>query len=1172
MSSVDSSKSLATDRGLELPGTLQQKLADFRGYVRITKLTEALVWCAIVCLGMYLTTYLLDRLGDTAWAVRCLLFMTALAIWILIPYGLYRWAWGSRRWDQLARLLRKRNYSVGDQLLSVIELSTSREEQRRSPELCLAAMRQVAQRVEGQDLRTAAPKHFLMPLTCILAIAGSIALILLWWYPSAAYNAWLRFSRPWQPVPRYTFAAVEALPEAWVVPHGEASMLPVRLKSDSEQRPEFALATIGGAKAVLQEVQASLQSLAAEERGDNGMQLSASASASPHTSLQGDDYRLELPPLVAPTPMRLAVGDYSQWITLEPRHRPELTDLTAEVSLPDYLQIPQASSLDVRAGVLSAVQGSTFRLKARASGALQAAWIAERQVPVAGEEFQTEPQSVGADSFDLHLNWQDEYGLSSRRPLQLQIRAVPDELPSIAAQGLPRQAVILDSEQINFSALAADDFGVQQVGIAWKGLDPTLVVEPAIGEKVIAGGGPEQAAMQVPATFCAAALGIAAQPLEVTVWVKDYSPEHPAVHSAAHILYVLTPDQHAIWITTQISKWQRSALEVRDTEMQLFQANQQLRLDAQNVSDPALLQEEIRRQAALEDANGRKLSALTQSGTQLLQQASRNPDVSVDNIQQMAQLLEVLGDIAHQRMPGVADLLKQAAQQVDSQAQQSTASSSDSPSQESSRVGQMRAGSGAGQADQESPAQEPESQTQPSNKLPGSPLPAIVDVESNMHSPDSLKATADSGQSKAAAEDGGRIGMLQTTLSGPVAEGGESTDSSDASPKEDSPEKIASQQPMDLALQEQLDLLAEFEKIADELNAVLGNLEGSTLVKRLKAASREQVLVAEKIASRIESIFGRSKAVSPEDQSVLVSLTEAQRLSSQAVSFIMDDMQAYFERRKIPQIKSVLDEMKSSDVLAAIRKLGDDLQAEHGLSIAQAEYWADTLDRWAEDLVETPESKGEESSSESKDSMPPAMVLEMLRILEGEVNLREETRVAEQACKVVSEQQHQEEATRLAKVQSGLRDRTNTLADQISMLPGAEQNFAQEMLLFSTASQVMEEVRTLLSLGNTGNQTMAGQTEVIELLLQSQRINPQGGGGGGGTSPGGGGTGTTQDSALALLGTGLNPNERLEARDVGQGVGKASDRVFPEEFRGGLDAYFQKLESTPLNNRRSALP
>ena len=66
----------------------------------------------------------------------------------------------------------------------------------------------------------------------------------------------------------------------------------------------------------------------------------------------------------------------------------------------------------------------------------------------------------------------------------------------------------------------------------------------------------------------------------------------------------------------------------------------------------------------------------------------------------------------------------------------------------------------------------------------------------------------------------------------------------------------------------------------------------------------------------------------------------------------MDDMQSYFERRRFMQFKTVLDEMRKLDVVGNLRQLGDDLKKENGLSIAQCEYWSDTLDRWADDLVD----------------------------------------------------------------------------------------------------------------------------------------------------------------------------------------------------------------------------
>ena len=74
----------------------------------------------------------------------------------------------------------------------------------------------------------------------------------------------------------------------------------------------------------------------------------------------------------------------------------------------------------------------------------------------------------------------------------------------------------------------------------------------------------------------------------------------------------------------------------------------------------------------------------------------------------------------------------------------------------------------------------------------------------------------------------------------------------------------------------------------------------------------------------------------------------------------------------------------------------------------------------------------------------------------------------------------------------------------------------------------------------------------------SKRINPKGGGGGGAT-PGGGGTGTTVDSALALIGGGVNEKEVREDRGVSQSTGE-SGPALPEEFRAGLDEYFNRLE------------
>ncbi len=274
----------------------------------------------------------------------------------------------------------------------------------------------------------------------------------------------------------------------------------------------------------------------------------------------------------------------------------------------------------------------------------------------------------------------------------------------------------------------------------------------------------------------------------------------------------------------------------------------------------------------------------------------------------------------------------------------------------------------------------------------------------------------------------------------------------------------------------------------------------------------------------------------------------------------MDDMSAYFERRRYVRFKTVLDEMRQKDVIGALRQLGDDLKKEHGLSIAQAEYWSDTLDRWAEDLVD-PTSSGACPGSKSKGSLPPSIVLEVLQILEGEVNLREETRMAEQARPALAVEQSTKQAKALSRTQDGLKDRVVKVIERILELPDAEEEFGREINLLGQVGEVMEEATDILAKPETGSPAIAAETEAIELLLQSRRINPKGGGGGG-SSPGGGGRGTTTDSALALIGNGLNQKEVREDRGISQATGD-SGPALPEEYRSGLDQYFNKLERTP---------
>lgn len=185
-------------------------------------------------------------------------------------------------------------------------------------------------------------------------------------------------------------------------------------------------------------------------------------------------------------------------------------------------------------------------------------------------------------------------------------------------------------------------------------------------------------------------------------------------------------------------------------------------------------------------------------------------------------------------------------------------------------------------------------------------------------------------------------------------------------------------------------------------------------------------------------------------------------------------------------------------------------------------------------------------------------MLEALKILEAEVNLREETRVTEQAKPAIEAPEYDERSHQLGTTQHDLQVRVEKLIDRIKQLPDGEAEFAREIRLLTTVADVMNEATNILWRPETGSPAIAAETEAIELLLQSRRINPRGGGGGG-SSPGGGGHGTTNDSALSLLGRGANEREVREDHGVAQATGESGPSL-PEEYRAGLDAYFNRLE------------
>lgn len=403
------------------------------------------------------------------------------------------------------------------------------------------------------------------------------------------------------------------------------------------------------------------------------------------------------------------------------------------------------------------------------------------------------------------------------------------------------------------------------------------------------------------------------------------------------------------------------------------------------------------------------------------------------------------------------------------------------------------------------------------------------------------------------------MGIPQTTLKG--SNRGDQAQDEEPQQEEDAATPQADEL-VDEAIEVQQELLDDFAKFSDEIKKLLVAFENSTFVKRLKAASRKQIEIA--VGLNKLDTFGLAKGATDNevDRERLASLEDAELKS---VSTLMQDMSAYTDRRPNENYLRVLSEMEDSSISKQISELAKSIKRNFiGQSTIEAEYWADTLDRWAEQLVDPLPPPGEGGGLKEVPNLPPELIVRVLRVINREIQLREETREAEQARKVLNADKYYERSESLSDTQYDLAEETREIANEIRLLPEANTGFIQEELAkVAKAAVVMDEAESILARPETGNEAIAAITEAIEILLAVKREPNTPGGGGGGNTPGGGSSAKGLASILAALrlkGMGDDSGTAfIEKRSPKQATGKAG-RVLPEEFRQGLDAYFNVLE------------
>lgn len=1122
---------------IKIPPRMKAALERYQKRVWTIKLAEGVLAAIFGILVSYIIVFCLDRVFDTPTLLRVLILGAGMVGMVfLLPMKYYNWVWKHRQLEGVARLLQQKFPRFGDHVLGIVELAQNREDQLSSPTLVEAAMRQVDAEVARHNLADAVPKPrhrhwaYAAALPLALVVIGTVAI------PATSWNTFARWLTPWRNVERYTFAQLEGESGVRVVPYAEPFDVEARLKEDSPWKPE-----------------------SGEARYANQTPVIATRDEA--------IYQFQLPPQTRDGHLKLRVGDARRTIPIEPKLRPALTQLTAKVELPVYLQRSEPLVEDVRGGTLSLLKGSTAILEATATRALAEATLNGRPQRVDGERVTTEPISVVGGVFNpdtlLQLAWRDRFGLAARDPQVIQLEAREDESPRVSFNKLNNNRVVLSSEVLTFEVQAGDDFGVKRVGLEWEGIgNPIHNPEPTSGEKTVASGTPTTDVMTVAATFSALRENVRPQSLRLRAFAEDYLPGRERVRSPDLVIHVLTPAEHFKWLVGQMELWMGAAQEVHDKELQLHETNRELRdLPPEALDDPAQ-RRKLQNQAAAERANAARLERLIQLGTELVKEATKNEEFDPNQLESWAEILKKLEEIAGQRMPSVADLLARAAE-APGQSRSEVPSPASNQQESSSLTAERPPSSSKGEPNNLENVEKygPERKTppeglddipedpntpgagvivnrskQPEGKpgyVPANPTPRVVDVESGFNEEEKA------GQ---APQVVGGLGIPVTTLRG--------------SGRNDTEEEPPAPQTAELVLEavkEQQELLDAFAALAEKMNKLLTGFENSTFVKRLKAASRRQIDIAVDL-NNLDG-FGQDVSDAVEDASDRERLAGKEISESKVASTLLQDMAAYADRRPSGGFSRVLSEMQDVIVSDQMLDMAEAIQDNFiGDATIEAEFWADTLDRWAEQLVD-PLPDGNpppEMGMVELPNLPPEIVVEVMRIINREIQLREETRELEQAKAALTADEYRDRSIALYETQITLTEDTREVEAQISLLPNAQERFIQGQLAkVGRAAEVMEEVEDILAEPDTGPRAIAAITETIEILLETGRVP---------NAPMIRNAPPATASALMLLGIGDDSGKAsIENRSPRQATGKTG-RVLPEEFRQGLDAYFDALE------------
>lgn len=370
------------------------------------------------------------------------------------------------------------------------------------------------------------------------------------------------------------------------------------------------------------------------------------------------------------------------------------------------------------------------------------------------------------------------------------------------------------------------------------------------------------------------------------------------------------------------------------------------------------------------------------------------------------------------------------------------------------------------------------------------------------------------------------------------------------------------------AIAQQEENLKQLADAMGEAQQTEEKLEAATFVNRLRGVATAE----ERIATEMKATVFQSAGLAPVQlnksaMKALGLLSDSHDLTRNEVNYLMTDLEHYHRRTDKPIYGKVHGEMVQSKVPIELSQITRRLQHnQHGRVIQSSLRWAKQFHAWADALAADKEPEKEqptqEGAGESEGKTDTETLLAIMRIVQREMALRDQTRALDRRR---NQEDYHEAAQVLAQEQ---RDLGFAVAALLARVFGPE-----VQMRLRAAGSAMNDAALLLEKPETGGETIAAETEVIELLGSAAKNASQMSGNSKGmqalaellslmevgNSPGGNPEGAASNLASNAT-TGVTTEDNREHRQIEKTTGYQNDS-FPEEFREALGKFFEAREA-----------